>query len=78
MDAETATPEMIEAIIGNGSWTRLTCDECKKDVDAILTVGDAPDYESNTASLCRKCVEKASSFSWDNAESSHGDKEARP
>jgi hypothetical protein len=68
IDAETATPEDIAAIIGNESWTRLTCDECGKDTDAVLTVGQEPDYESHTASLCRSCVERASSIPWMNSQ----------
>lgn len=67
LDGETATPEDVAAIIGNESWTRLTCDECGKDTDAVLTVGQEPDYESHTASLCRSCVERASSIPWMNA-----------
>ena len=63
-DLETATPADIAAIIGNESWTRLTCDECGKDTDAVLTVGREPDYESRTVSLCRSCVEQASSIPW--------------
>lgn len=60
LDGETATPADVDSIIGNSSWTRLTCDECGKEVDAVLTVGQEPDYESHTASLCRNCVKLAS------------------
>jgi hypothetical protein len=67
LDKETATPADVAGIIGNASWTRLTCDECEKDTDAVLTVGEKPDYESHTASLCRSCVERAASISWINA-----------
>jgi hypothetical protein len=66
IDAETATPEDIAAIIGNESWTRLSCDECGKDTDAVLTVGQEPDYDSHTASLCRSCVKRAFSIYWMN------------
>lgn len=71
LDAETATPEDVAAIIGNESWTRLTCDECGKDTDAVLTVGQELYYESHTASLCRSCVEQESSIPWMNVESIH-------
>lgn len=64
LDKETATAADVAAIIGNESWTHLTCDECGKDADAVLTVGQEPDYESHTASLCRSCVERASSIPW--------------
>lgn len=67
LDKETATAADVAAIIGNESWTRLTCDECGKDTDAVLTVGQEPDYESHTASLCRSCVERAYSIPWMNA-----------
>jgi hypothetical protein len=59
LDKETATPPDVADIIGNESWTRMTCDECGQDTDALLTVGQDPDYESCTASLCRSCTEKA-------------------
>jgi hypothetical protein len=62
LDKETATAADVAAIIGNESWTRLTCDECGKDTDAVIMVGQEPDYESHTASLCRSCVERASSI----------------
>jgi len=58
IDVETATPADIAAIIGNESWTRLTCHECGKDTDTVITVGQEPDYESHTASLCRPCVDQ--------------------
>jgi len=64
IDAETATPADIAAIIGNESWTRLTCHECGKDTDAVLTVGQEPDYESHTACLCAPCVKRAASIPW--------------
>ena len=55
----------VNKVIGNDSWTRLTCDECGRDVDAVLTVGQEPDYESRTASICRKCAEKVAAISWE-------------
>jgi len=67
LDPETATPEDVAAVIGNESWTRLTCDECGQDVAAILTVGQELDYGSQTASICRKCAEKVTAISWENS-----------
>jgi len=64
LDPETATDEEVNVIIGNDSWTRLTCDECDEDVDAVLTVGEEPDHESHTASLCRTCVGRIFSSYW--------------
>lgn len=72
LDGETATAEEVAAIIGNESWTRLTCDECGLDVDSVLTVGQAPDYESRTASICQDCAAKVAAISWENVERTRG------
>lgn len=55
----TPTPEQVNAVIGNSSWTRLTCDQCGNEVDTVIVVGQAQDYESSTASLCITCLEQA-------------------
>lgn len=60
LDKETASAADVANIIGNESWTRMTCDECKSDVDWLLEVGAERDYESSTACLCKECVAKAS------------------
>jgi len=36
---ESPEPNDVDAIIGNGSWTRLTCDHCKRDVDRAVGIG---------------------------------------
>ena len=54
-----ASPAQIAKVIGNTSWTDLTCDQCKKSVTLLVTVGDERDYESSTADLCKKCITKA-------------------
>lgn len=59
LDGDTATAEQVNEIIGNKSWTRQTCDECRNEVDAVLQVGQEPDYESSTAHLCKNCVADA-------------------
>jgi len=59
MDARLATVDDVLKIIGNDSWTVITCDECKRDVDAVVIVGAPQDYESATASLCSDCIAKA-------------------
>jgi hypothetical protein len=56
---ENPTEKQITSIIGNSSWTRNECDECKNDVDVTIKVGNEPDYESNTAWLCFECLQKA-------------------
>lgn len=49
----------VNDIIGNKFWTELHCDDCKKEVDAVVQLGDEPDYESATANICFECLEKA-------------------
>lgn len=62
LDGETATVEEVNKIIGNNSWTRLTCNECGAHVTAVIEVGEPSDYESRTAHLCRPCLERALEF----------------
>lgn len=59
LDVETATAEDVRAIIGNGSWTQLHCDGCDEYVNAVVTLGQEPDYESRTADVCRDCFDAA-------------------
>jgi len=53
------TPEQVNEIIGNTSWTDCRCDECGKSVDKVIQVGQDPDYESSTAEICVQCLKKA-------------------
>ena len=46
-------------LVGLSSWVDLRCDECNRSVNWIITVGAEPDYESNTASLCKDCLSLA-------------------
>lgn len=62
LDGNTATAEEVNSIIGNDSWTTLTCDECKKDTTIIVQVGEDSDYDAISARLCPECVEKAAAM----------------
>lgn len=62
LDLETCTPDDIAVIIGNKSWTHLCCDECENDVNAVVELGQEPDYESRTARVCLDCVKNALSL----------------
>tara|TARA_R110000744_G_scaffold10369_15_gene32432 strand:- start:379 stop:705 length:327 start_codon:yes stop_codon:yes gene_type:complete len=59
LDKELATEADVANITGNERWTKLTCDECQQDVDNVIALGELSDYESNTASLCKECLNKA-------------------
>lgn len=56
LDLETCSAKDVADAIGNSTWTRMTCSECRKDVDWVIQVGQEPDYESETANLCRDCA----------------------
>ena len=63
IDKETATAKDIKAIIGNDSWTGVpACNECGEYVNEVVRVGEEPNYESNTAHICKGCAEKALSL----------------
>lgn len=51
-------PDDVENIISG--WTILRCDECNQHVEEVVQLGAEPDYESATASICRKCIRFAS------------------
>lgn len=49
----------VNAAIGNTSWTDCRCDECGKQVEQLVQLGQEPDYESATANICFPCLKKA-------------------
>jgi len=57
LDKDTASKKDVSDIIGNESWTRITCDECKKEVGAVIVIGDYPNYGSG--SFCAWCINDA-------------------
>jgi hypothetical protein len=60
LDKATATAADVAAIIGNNSWACPTqCDECEESFDTVIEVGQEPDYESRTATLCIDCLSTA-------------------
>lgn len=56
---DNPTPDAVNMIIGNISWTDCKCDECGTHVKEIMIVGDEPGYDSATAGVCKKCLTKA-------------------
>lgn len=53
------TPARIAEIIGNDSWAVVECDQCGKRVPVAVTVGQPPDYETSTATICEPCLRRA-------------------
>lgn len=53
---DSPTPDAVNEIIGNDSWTATFCHECGKSVEEVVQVGQDPDYDSATASICKPCL----------------------
>lgn len=64
LDPEHCTGDEVAAITGgdNSRWSKPPCDECGTEKDALVQVGQEPDYESSTASICKDCLIKALSL----------------
>lgn len=56
LDKEHCTESDVARVIGNTTWTRNECHACGQCVDVTVTVGEEPDYESCTATLCPGCL----------------------
>lgn len=60
LDVESATDKDVAAIIGNDSWARAReCHECGLETWKAVELGQPPDYESSTATICIDCLRKA-------------------
>lgn len=51
-------PDAVDIAIGNKSWTHCICNECGNSVEYVIQVGQEPDYDSATASICYSCIAK--------------------
>ena len=49
----------VANIIGNNSWTDNVCNECGKQKEKIIVIGEPEDYESKTAYVCEECLNEA-------------------
>lgn len=60
LDVETATADDVARIIGNRSWVaKNACHECKTETWDAVQLGEEPDYESSTATICANCLRAA-------------------
>ena len=60
LNAETATAAEVAEIVGNGSWVcKNICHECGAETWDAVQVGQPPDYESCTATICADCLRAA-------------------
>ena len=60
LDPETATTDDVDEIIGHSGWVcKNTCHECGAETWDAVEVGQPPDYESSTATICGNCLRAA-------------------
>lgn len=50
----TPTPEQVDAVMPNKSWTRLTCSACHKECERVVNI-DVTAGEYSTQ-ICEECV----------------------
>ena len=72
LDLETATAADLNRIIGNYSWARLDCEQCDREVERLLRIGEAPDYEARWQDICLPCLEAATKILRDSDGSPNG------
>ncbi len=59
LDLDTCSlDDVVAAMGGTTGWGSLECDECGKDVAALVRFGDTPDYEARWQDLCADCLGK--------------------
>lgn len=51
-------PEDVNEVIGNSSWTNITCSECKESVDSAVELGEVG-YDTEYVYACEGCLTKA-------------------
>ena len=66
LDDDVATAKEVAEIVGNNSWCGTQgCDECDRQFDTIMQLGQEPDYDSHTLNICFGCLEKATAMARD-------------
>ena len=60
LDLKTVSREVVDEVIARHSsstgYTEVLCNQCGRDVDATIIVGESSDTDSRTASVCLSCL----------------------
>jgi hypothetical protein len=64
LDPETATSADVAAAGAPGWVAPQRCDECGEESWDAVELGEPPDYESNTATICERCLMRALELIW--------------
>ena len=51
------TPEAVDGVIGNVSWTRLECEVCQKPQDRTVRLEDS--HKEDKVNICPACLRAA-------------------
>jgi len=52
------SPDDVNKVIGNNSWTNITCSGCKESVDSVVELGEVG-YDTEYVYTCKDCLTKA-------------------
>lgn len=55
---DNPSPNDVNEVIGNISWTNITCSECKESVDSVVELGEVG-YDTEYGYACKDCLTKA-------------------
>lgn len=62
LDPDTATVAQVRAANDRVDLTMSECDECGRDCDILIHIGDEPDYDARWQDLCVPCLNNAISL----------------
>jgi hypothetical protein len=57
LDSTPPSKKAYDKIIGNSSWTRLTCDACGNEVKIAVFIDARASDEYGMSVFCKKCLE---------------------
>lgn len=55
---DNPSPEDVNEVIGNSSWTNIICSACGESVDSAVELGEEG-YDTDHVYACKECLTKA-------------------
>lgn len=55
---DNPSPDDVNEVIGNSSWTNITCSECGESVGSAVELGEVG-YDTEYVYVCKDCLTKA-------------------
>ena len=75
LDLDTCSAGDVNNAIGATGWASNCCDECKRDFDVLMHIGQESNYEARYQQLCIDCLRGAVSKLADDVPSHEGKNE---